>query len=113
MKALFTILAIYMMAVFLMPCADAFQKDVLQNNNAAHVTSDKEHNHDHSETADLCSPFCVCNCCGTVPVMFFSLNTIKFLQINKSVLSKETPHYTSQFIPNYFGEIWQPPQITA
>lgn len=113
MKAFFTILAIYMMAVFLMPCADTFQKDAFQNNKVTHEAAAKEHNHEHSETADLCSPFCVCNCCGTVPGMVFTISTISFLQIDKPVLSKETPHYTSQFIPHYFGEIWQPPQITA
>ncbi|WP_149912585.1 DUF6660 family protein [Sphingobacterium cavernae] len=109
MKVFFSILAIYMMAVFLMPCADTFEKETFQHND---YSEQSQHSHDNSETKDFCSPFCLCNCCGTVSGVVFYWK-ISFSEIKTFELSKPNPQYISQFIPRYFGKIWQPPQINA
>ncbi len=65
MKVFFSILAIYMMAVFLMPCTDMYEKESFQNHNHSEELTHKG-SHDHQETTDMCSPFCLCGCCGIV-----------------------------------------------
>ncbi len=86
-----------------MPCADgeAFssrQKVTISNQSTPH--------HDN----DVCSPMCVCSCCGC---QGFSLNnaySYSLISI-KTIIDKKVPEYKSVFASNFFGSIWQPPQI--
>lgn len=112
MKWFFSILSIYMLAVFLTPCTDMVDHNTLQSAN--HIgDSAEQDNHDHSETPDNCSPFCVCNCCGSASVTVFHWNAISFSETKIIELSKHSSPYQSKFIPRYFGKIWQPPKVNA
>lgn len=67
MKVFFSILAFYMMAVFVMPCTDVQQKEHVHDFAHSQPLSEGEHqDHDHNEEKDFCSPFCLCSCCGAV-----------------------------------------------
>lgn len=89
------------------PCADK-HNDVttISSNSQAH----SQHNHSHDEETDLCSPFCVCNCCGQsvlsyVPAIVFNFHTPTVeIQTLNSI-------YKSNLYSNFFGGIWQPPQL--
>ena len=112
MKVFFSILAIYMMAVFLMPCTDMYEKESFQNHNHSEELAHKA-SHDHQEKPDMCSPFCLCGCCGMVSgiVLQESLSDLgKLIDLD---LSTFVTYYKPVFIPRYFGEIWQPPKINA
>ena len=90
-----------------MPCAD---KEV---NSLAHTTLELKSNHDnhsHDKEKDLCSPFCICSCCGSQVVSYFQSNIIDF-PIPFEGIKTQLPTYTSVFASNFFGSIWQPPQI--
>src|SRR5690606_5777379 len=111
MKVFCSILTIYIMAVFLTPCADRYQKETFQSYSHSEELAHQD-SHDHSKTTDMCGPFWLCNCCGAV-ITVLPWNTINFSEIRIVELSKSNSPYISQFIPHYFGKIWQPPKINA
>ncbi|WP_262245836.1 DUF6660 family protein [Parapedobacter soli] len=111
MKVFSSILALFMMALFLMPCADIYEKNVF--NNQEHSTEiTHQDTHDHTES-DLCTPFCLCGCCGIVSGVVLQWNIFNIGKIKSFDLSKPKVYYKSIFISRYLGEIWQPPKINA
>ncbi|WP_141384455.1 DUF6660 family protein [Flavobacterium flevense] len=107
MKWFNIILSIYLIALASMPCAD------MEVNSAVHslnVHQAEHDNHSHDKSKDLCSPFCICNCCGAQVLSYFPAISYDFPVISTVIKSKE-PYYKSVFYSNFYGSIWQPPQI--
>ena len=90
-----------------MPCAD---REVNSAGHSLNVHQTDLENHSHDKSKDLCSPFCICNCCGSQVVSYFQSNIIDF-PIPFEGIKTQLPTYTSVFASNFFGSIWQPPQI--
>jgi hypothetical protein len=88
-----------------MPCAD-MKQDVSYNK----VTINKESSHTHNK--DACSPLCVCNCCGCQGFTYNTIHPYNFFAV-KIIIDKKVPEYKSILTSNFFGSIWQPPQINA
>ena len=90
-----------------MPCAD------MEVNSLAHNKTEFSSNHDnhsHDKEKDLCSPFCICNCCGAQILNYSPAISFDFSIISSDIKTKG-PFYRSIFASNFFGSIWQPPQI--
>lgn len=90
-----------------MPCAD------MEVNSSAHSKAEFASNHDehsHDKANDLCSPFCICSCCGSQMANYSQSIIIDFPILSKSIKT-QLPTYSSIFSSNFFGSIWQPPQI--
>ena len=106
MKWIAIVMSIYLMALSNMPCAD------MEVDSVAHKTAQfsSEANHSHDKSNDLCSPFCACNCCGAQVLSYESAPVFDF-PADYSVITKQLPNYTSVFASNFYGSIWQPPQI--
>ena len=106
MKWIAILLSIYLMALSNMPCAD------MEVDSAAHKTAQfsSEANHSHDKANDLCSPFCACNCCGAQVLSYQLSENIEF-PVAFAIISKALPSYNSVFASNFYGSIWQPPQI--
>ncbi|TDP03328.1 DUF6660 family protein [Flavobacterium sp. 245] len=106
MKWIAALLSIYLMALSNMPCAD------MEVNSAMHKTAQfsSEENHSHDKDNDLCSPFCVCNCCGAQVLSYQPSITFEFSK-SCSKIAVALPTYNSVFISDFYGSIWQPPQI--
>ena len=103
--------AVYIAVLLMIPCSDGVQAgDVcaVQDTEVTH-----EHADDHTATDDLCTPFCVCACCGAVSGVVLQWNAFHFGKMIPSDLPKPTIYYKSLFIPWDIGEIWQPPKINA
>jgi hypothetical protein len=99
-----TILSIVFLLLSCLPCADKEGSGSLQT---VVEKSSSEHNQDN----DACSPFCICNCCSSQVFTFDNtICTLDFIVIEKIVENK-IPEYKSVFASNFFGSIWQPPQI--
>jgi hypothetical protein len=100
------ILSIYLLAVSNIPCAD------LEVNSAVHQTAQfsADKNHSHDKENDLCSPFCVCNCCGA-QILTHQVTEMFNFQVVYAIISIQLPTYKSIYTSNFFGSIWQPPQI--
>jgi len=102
-------LAIILSLVFTLlsakPCVDGnFQNSTQQTEIAA------SHG-DHSHTADQCSPFCSCACCG---IQIIHHVPQEFIEVNGAAITPAEPisHYKTRFVSDYFGSIWQPPQLS-
>ena len=89
-----------------MPCAD------MEVNSAAHKTAQfsSEAHHTHDKDNDLCSPFCACNCCGAQALSYQAHLNFEF-PVSHRIISIPLPNYNSVFASNFYGSIWQPPQI--
>lgn len=104
MKLLTFLLSIYLVALSCLPCAD-----MEADSTTSKETASNHEDHSHNEN-DLCSPFCVCNCCGA---QFASFTTTIYFDIPTITTAIETKEsiYKPIFTSNYYGSIWQPPQI--
>ncbi|MCR4029918.1 MULTISPECIES: DUF6660 family protein [Flavobacterium] len=106
MKWIAILMSIYLMVLSNMPCAD------MEVNSAMHKTVQfaSEDNHSHDKDNDLCSPFCACNCCGAQVLSYEAPLSFEFPKPYTQI-SIPLPSYNSVFISDFFGSIWQPPQI--
>lgn len=103
MKIFNIILSILVLLLSCMPCAD--KEQVFLYNDVTVKTSPKQHLDN-----DACSPLCICNCCGCQG--FSSNNTYNYTFFSvKTIIDKKIPEYKSILTSNFFGSIWQPPQI--
>ena len=90
-----------------MPCAD------MEVNSSVHSAIEFASNHDnhsHDKQNDLCSPFCACNCCGVQILSHFPIINFDFPLVS-TVIETKQPFYKSILSSNFYGSIWQPPQI--
>ena len=74
----------------------------------AKVTINSQSNH-HKDN-DFCSPFCVCSCCSSQIFVYNSTYNFNFSTV-KTLIDKTIPEYKSILASNFYGSIWQPPQI--
>jgi hypothetical protein len=105
LKTLSYILAILFIILACFPCMD---EDICMDEQKAGIaftTADHDHT-DHE--ADLCSPFCICNCCRTQinqPLyFFFDVKKAGFSSPNFPEL-----HAAISAVPH---NIWQPPRLS-
>ena len=107
MKLTSVILSLVFLILSCLPCAD------LKVNNSAHITTEFTSNHEKHSTDnhnDLCSPFCICSCCGSV-IASYSHPIIIKTPIRSKVIKAQLPTYKSILHSNFYGSIWQPPKI--
>ena len=110
-KILTTIFAFYFVLLAAMPCADRASAN--NEHIIAIETIDAHHTHEsHTHELDLCSPFCVCNCCG---VHIMSLKTVVLYESQPMVAFSTTSisTYKAEFFSKFSNSIWQPPQLNA
>lgn len=72
--------------------------------------SSSNQKHSHDKEKDSCSPFCFCNCCGAQVLSYQPNNTFGFSVVS-TIIAIPQPTYKSVYTSNFFGSIWQPPQI--
>lgn len=106
MKLLAFFLSLFFMVLTMVPCNDAakgLSEKVCQNQDLHLEQSQDQH-------ADLCSPFCVCNCCG----MTLSVSQINTLLPEKNLLLLKTDITESMYDYSilFSAGIWQPPKIS-
>jgi predicted aldo/keto reductase-like oxidoreductase len=89
-----------------MPCGDDMVVSYNNEHSISHV-EDSSHNHD-SESDDGCTPFCICQCCGTsIDLPLYSLIYSK----KKAKNSQHYPNYISNYSFDFKGGVWHPPSI--
>ena len=107
MKILNIILSIYIVILTAYPCADKHR----DFDNMVEIDFSQKHNdHSHSNDNDLCSPFCVCNCCGQQTLSFIEVQSFNFLVQFKEIKTSVS-FYKSISFSNFHKSIWQPPQL--
>lgn len=99
--------SLYIITLSCLPCAD------IEVNSLAHSfpeVAENFDNHSHDKENDLCPPFCICNCCGQQILNFNEKITFEFRTISIEIRT-QIPNYKSIPTSNFYGSIWQPPQI--
>lgn len=103
MKLLSFIFSIYFFALAVMPCCDVKAEDDLCKTQIEHSHLDTGHEN-HQE--DICSPLCMCHCCGGVTLQVGSeINTLK------NNFAVEHLDLFQQFPADITYSIWQPPKL--
>lgn len=102
MKYLAFILSIYIFALNLAPCEDY---KVLNNEVKTEISKLADNNHQHQDS-DLCSPFCICQCCH------INATHVKFLNIkfNTVYISTQDFFYLNGTEKDFTTSILQPPR---
>ncbi|KVV15856.1 DUF6660 family protein [Flavobacterium sp. TMP13] len=103
------ILSIYLILLSCLPCADTKVNEFHIDSISTSIANNS-HSHTNEKHTDLCPPFCSCNCCAAQVLSFNPAVVFIFIKENQLILSP-VPTYSSTFQSNFFGSIWQPPQI--
>ena len=105
MSVLSTILSVFMLLISLLPCADEPQT-VEQASPVSYVTDQDPYQ--HSGGVDLCSPLCVCACCG---VSVHTVDTPVFSLLQPEIPSVSLSQLTTITFPVRFpGAVFHPPK---
>ncbi len=102
MKFLAFILSIYIFALNLAPCEDYTMLDNEIQTEISHLADD-DHQH---QGADLCSPFCICQCCH-ISAMHFKF---VYEKLDISNISTQDFFYQSGTEKDFTTSILQPPR---
>ena len=88
-----------------MPCADQQLIPISQQITDVHGEADHS-GHDHSSDEDLCSPFCVCQCCHTDVVNFEKIELVA----TEIELTSTVPGFSGRLLSPYPDSLLQPPR---
>ncbi len=105
MKIFAFILSIYITSLSFVPCSDA-SSHCSTNTNIEQVSNEQASN--HSDHKDNCSPFCVCDCCGTLITM---PDILPFFDTGIVCSTTYLSFYTCNYSFDYDQGIWHPPSI--
>ncbi|RKS02979.1 DUF6660 family protein [Flavobacterium sp. 102] len=108
MKLLTVILSIYIFTLSAIPCVDV---EIGSAGHSTVILSSENENRSHNKDNDLCSPFCICNCCSGVTLSYVPTIVYDFPVQFEQIQSTDSI-YTSAFHSNFYGSIWQPPKIS-
>ena len=102
MKFIAFLLSIYIFALNVAPCADYVATDNDANTEISQAI-DSDHQHQDS---DLCSPFCVCQCCH------ISATYLQFadLKLDFNIISTQDFLYLNGTEKDFTASILQPPR---
>ncbi len=102
MKILAFILSIYILALNFTPCEDSKSLDSLDNTEIS-LATDSEHDHN---ALDLCSPFCICQCCQiSIDIVDFYAYTL----VSEDIFNSN-PSYKNSVAQEVSRSLYQPPQ---
>jgi hypothetical protein len=106
MKNFWLLFSILILTLSVLPCGDNVECKDGNNIEISQTNNHETHNHDNEQ----CAPFCSCACCGTQIANYFQ-PTIIYIPILSKSIKKQLPTYKSILSSNFYGSIWQPPQI--
>jgi hypothetical protein len=108
MKYFWVLFSFFIFSLSVSPCCDDGGCEKTANSQV--ISSTFEHNHEDSDHKEICSPFCVCACCGNHVSTNKVLNTA--YELTFVDIENHKPTYrTIQFSSKFEVSIWQPPQI--
>lgn len=103
--------AIYLVVLSFVPCSDAVNR-CADSAGTHKITLATEHDH-QEDSDDNCTPFCHCTCCSISITLTDTRLVPLFERILPDFITKKV-YIKDHFLPSdYFGNIWQPPRLTA
>lgn len=109
MKLLTVFLSLILLVLSCLPCADSDNEIKFDLDGKFIVENHSDHANDTH--TDLCSPFCICNCCGAQILSFTPSIIFNITGITTEYITKIDITYKSHLASMFSGSIWQPPQI--
>lgn len=106
MKIITTILIPYIFLLGIMPCSDVIVNDD-HSDETIELISSGHHDHNHSDCTDLCSPFCMCQCCSTPSTLSNNFTNFLVIEFYDSSQFFYKEHQSFGFV----DEIFQPPKF--
>ncbi len=105
MKLLSFLLAFCFLSLAVIPCSDKDNCENTPMKTISHVQSTPNQDTQHED--GLCSPLCMCHCCGGVTIIYeqpfdFAVN---YPSVKNSI-------YSESSISEIAYPIWQPPKIS-
>ncbi len=108
MRFLSVLLALYVLALDAYPCMD---HDLWGGGVDVWQESVMEHEHQGGDwTAEACSPFCACSCCGMMVDVHHLFSITLSLPVMEGVRIPVSPSYKGRDV---FFSVWRPPQPTV
>ena len=104
MKVIVFIMAFLVLALSVMPCADA---DIKTTDGKAKTELTKSNHEAGNPQQDDCSPFCQCSCCAGFCINHFITSIIITLPFGNKI----KPAFLPSGILDIALPIWQPPQL--
>jgi hypothetical protein len=102
------IFAFYFLLLAVMPCNDALahnqQETCKEQACSSHIERTQN---DHHPAADVCSPLCMCNCCGGITIMIDQIA----VDITPVQFTTTQHPYIQQLPAEIAFSIWQPPKV--
>lgn len=107
MRTITLIFVVYILGMTVMPCGHGFDEFNSEYISETHA-EDQSHDHSHDHEEDGCTPFCICQCCGTLTTipLLFTLNEI----LGQNLFSRF--HYPSLYSFEYDDGVWHPPSLS-
>ncbi|MGE6353239.1 DUF6660 family protein [Flavobacterium sp. NPDC079362] len=106
MKYICTILTLIIIILSGIPCSDSHA--TISKNSSVSFSDSTSHK---KQVKDECSPFCICNCCRTIPYLVFDTQVPQEAVVSLPIKKKQ-PSYVSVVYSRFHGSIWQPPKIS-
>jgi len=107
MRIFAIILSLYIAALTVAPCSDG----MLQISNYSNFTAvAAEHDDNHSDHQDDCTPFCVCVCCGINLTLPTGDDVDMTIPIADHIVIRSL--YSFDYSFDYKEGIWHPPTIS-
>ena len=97
------ILSIYIFALNLAPCADYIASD---DNTKTEISQSMDDDHQHQDS-DVCSPFCICQCCHINATDFQFAD----LKLDFPYISTQDFLYLNGIEKDFTTSILQPPRV--
>ncbi len=108
MRFISYILATYMLVLALLPCTDGMAISYSDCSSALSSIDYSEHHSEHDHE-DLCTPFCVCSCCGSFSIIPGTL----VYDSSYDLISTCCIHsYQSNYTFDYSKSVWHPPALS-
>jgi len=110
MKILIQILALYMLAISLLPCSDGGYGivDMIQHITEIGCNEDITHRHSGSCGDHECPPFCVCSCCSPSTLNIPTDTRIQFKKYS-TPFTQTSFLYEDSYSFSFIQHIWHPP----
>lgn len=102
MKSIAFILSIYIFALNLAPCADYVASD---DDAKTEISQSMDDDHQHQDS-DLCSPFCICQCCH-INATYYQFADLK---LDFPYISTQDFLYLNSTEKDFTTSILQPPR---
>lgn len=108
MKIIIILFSCFILYLSVVPCC--IDSGCVKTNNIQSSAKLIEHNHEDTKHFEICSPFCLCSCCGSHVVNTAIASTvIPILSLEQNETNINL--YTFQGTSKFEATIWQPPQI--